>query len=86
MPCISRLGISCVTYLLLVQALGLTAAYREDPVTRRWVQRAMALALVPVDDVDAAYERMDRDAPENANDYHDYLVDTYIAQHALFGR
>jgi hypothetical protein len=74
-----------------VQELGLVVDYRDNEETKKWVQRIIALPLVPQELIDDAYFFLQEDAPEGSPDavaaMHDYVVSTWVdSDHALFKR
>ena len=63
-----------------VQALGLAGIYKEDKSVRKWIRRAAALPLVPIESIPDAFLYLQEDAPEinNKDEFHNYIVETWL--------
>jgi len=68
------------------QTLGLATLYMEDNVVKQWVQRAAALALLPMEAVQDTWLDAMNESPDlpNAEQFNDYVVSTWVDDEALF--
>lgn len=73
-----------------LQQTGLQVAYNTNapPEVRTWVRRLIALALVPPIRVEQGFQAAIANAPNvvGRDAMNDYMLNTYIAQNALFSR
>ena len=63
----------CQSLYKHVQSLGLTVSYCDDEETRLAIRSTMALALLPCDHVEEAYELLKGNASEDLAEFFDYF-------------
>lgn len=73
-----------VYFQFQAQKLGLTAQFGGE--IKTWIRRLAALPLVPINRLDEAFFWIQGEAPdtENTVSMHDYIVETFINDNALF--
>ncbi|XP_064479745.1 uncharacterized protein LOC135393150 [Ornithodoros turicata] len=71
-----------------VQSLGLVASYKESAQAGEWIRRCAALPFIPLPFVDEVYMWIQEQSPElpQAQAFHDYMVDTWVDEGAMFPR
>ncbi|CAF3028998.1 unnamed protein product [Rotaria sp. Silwood2] len=61
-----------------IQSLGLSTLYNNDPEVRSVCQQLMALALLPRNKVESAFEHLANNHPSSINDLFNYFKDFWI--------
>ncbi|XP_071083808.1 uncharacterized protein [Haliotis cracherodii] len=68
------------------QELGLAVGYRDNPSGEQWIQRAAALPLLPLQQVQDAWIDSMNQSPDvpNADEFNDYIVTNWVDYEARF--
>ncbi|BFZ03225.1 hypothetical protein BsWGS_06264 [Bradybaena similaris] len=63
-----------------IQNEGLSGAYRDDENVKMYSKMLIALSFVPLEDVGAAFDELNKSRPDNLENVYNYWEDNYIGR------